>query len=355
MSRAAPLLFTWAGALPAAACLTALVGLGVRHDAPPTALVAAALALTALPIAGVWALCGRGPWGLALGAWGWPLAVALALPVFVPDDADHALAAGVRVLAGRDVARAMRAASPAPPAPEAAPAASPECPPAVTLGDDQVALPYEGQGHSMVIPVQFGDTELPMLFDTGASFTTLNAASLAALHVPVPADAPEVTLHTANGDRSARLVVVPEVWVGGLPVTGVTVALCEECADTHVRGLLGLNVSGQFLVTIDTADQQVLFQARPGSPDRVTDVQPWLDTRATVTLYDDDRAEAEASATNRGPRAVTRAAVGIHCGDSHVAVELGTIPPGQSATARARLPAGAACSSYRVTLDHARW
>ena len=37
------------------------------------------------------------------------------------------------------------------------------------MAGDQVALPYEGQGHSLAIPVQFGDLELPMLFDTGAT------------------------------------------------------------------------------------------------------------------------------------------------------------------------------------------
>lgn len=362
------LLLAGLGLGPVGASMAAWVGLGVLRGLPTHEIVGVAVALTALPVAGIWALCGQRAWGLLLGMWAWPALLLVAIPSYFPGELSDALSTGLSVFAspaGREAANLAAArgaqlalAAPGPagklPAPEAALAVH-ECPPSVTLGDDQVALPYEGQGHSMIIPVQFGDSEFPMLFDTGASFTTLNQRSLAALGLHVSGDAPVVTLHTANGDRSARLVVVPQVWVGGLAVEGVTVAVCEECADGRVSGLLGLNVSGQFLVTIDTAGQQVLFQPRAGDPDRVVDVQPWLDTRATVTLFADGRSEAEATAENHGARAVTNAVVGIHCGDQHLAVDLGGIAPGQSATERVRLPRDASCQSYRVTLDHAKW
>lgn len=356
------------GLVPVGASLAAWVGLGVLRGLPTLEIVGLAVAFTALPIVGIWALLGRQPWGLAVGSFGWPAVVLLAIPGYFPGELGDALSTGLSVFAspaGRDAARSAAArgkalALAAPytegttPAPIAAPAVK-ECPPALTLGDDQVALPFEGQGHSMIVPVQFGDTEFPMLFDTGASFTTLNQRSLDALGIRIPRDAPEVTLHTANGERKARLTMVPMVWVGGLPVEGVTIALCEECADERVNGLLGLNVSGQFLVTIDTGGQQVLFQARPGLPDRVSDVMPWLSTQATVTLFADGRGEAIATAENRGSRPVMGASVGVHCGEQHLAVNLGSIQPGETASAKARLPQDAACETYRVTLDHARW
>lgn len=356
------------GVLPVGVSLAVWVGLGVLRGLPTGEIVGLAIAFTVLPIVGIWALLGRRLWGLAFGSFAWPGVVLLAIPGYFPGELGDALATGLSVLAapaGRDAARAAAARGKAlalvtpstegtPPPPVAALAVQ-ECPPALTLGDDQVALPFEGQGHSMIVPVQFGDTEFPMLFDTGASFTTLNQRSLAALGIHIPPDAPEVTLHTANGERKARLTMVPIVWVGGLPVEGVTVALCEECADERVNGLLGLNVSGQFLVTIDTGGQQVLFQARPGTPDRVSDVMAWLSTQATVTLFADGRGEATATAENRGSRPVTGASVGVHCGDLHLAVDLGSILPGETASAKARLPEDADCETYRVTLDHARW
>ena len=376
MSRSVAIVLFLLGLVPVGACLATWVGLGVLRGLPGPEIVGLAVAITGIPIAGIWALGGQRLSGLVAGMWAWPALLLFAVPGYFPGELDPAMSTGLSLLASPAGAGAARAtadkladkladrvaqlASAAPrldgvaPLPDAE-VATRECPPAMVLGDDQVALPYEGQGHSMIIPVQFGDSELPMLFDTGASFTTLDSRTLKALGLRVAADAPVVTLHTANGDRTARLVMAPTVWVGGLPVEGVTIALCEECADGRVRGLLGLNVSGQFLVTIDTAGQQVLFQPRAGKPDRVADVQPWLDTRATVTLFNDGRAEAEATATNRADRPVVDAVVGVHCGKEHRTIALGTIPAGETVSAKARLPRDAPCETYTVTLDRARW
>lgn len=372
MTRSVAIVAFLLGLVPLGACLATWVGLGVLRGLPGPEIVGLAVAITGIPIAGIWALAGQRLSGIATGMWVWPGLMLFAIPGYFPGELDDAMSTGMSMLAspaGSSAARAtadsvadkvarLTSAAPqldgVPPVAEAA-VATRECPPAMVLGDDQVALPYEGQGHSMIIPVQFGDSELPMLFDTGASFTTLDARTLKAIGLRVASDAPVVTLHTANGDRTARLVIAPTVWVGGLPVEGVTIALCEECADDRVRGLLGLNVSGQFLVTIDTAGQQVLFQPRAGKPDRVADVQPWLDTRATVTLFTDGRAEAEATATNRANRRVADAVVGVHCGKEHRTIELGPIAAGETVSAKARLPRDAACERYSVTLDHARW
>jgi predicted aspartyl protease len=372
MSRSVAVVLLLLGFVPVGACLATWVGLGVMRGLPGPEIVGLAVAITGVPIAGIWALGGQQLSGLALGMWAWPALLLFAVPGYFPGELDDAMSTGLAVFASPAGTTAARASADkladkvaqltsaaaglnGVPPPLEAQRAERECPPAMVLGDDQVALPYEGQGHSMIIPVQFGESELPMLFDTGASFTTLDARTLKALGLRVAPDAPVVTLHTANGDRTARLVVALTVWVGGLPVEGVTIALCEECADDRVRGLLGLNVSGQFLVTIDTAGQQVLFQPRTGKPDRVADVQPWLDTRATVTLYTDGRAESEASATNRSNRRVEDAVVGVHCGKEHRTIELGPIGAGETVSAKARLPRDAACETYSVTLDHARW
>jgi hypothetical protein len=207
----------------------------------------------------------------------------------------------------------------------------------------------------MALPVQFGDDELPMLFDTGATVTTLSHAALHTLGVRIPGNAPEITLHTANGERSAQLLLLPRVWVGGLPVEGVTVGVCDECADDKVNGLLGLNVSGQFLVTVDTARKEVVFQAREGRQDRVVDIGPWLKVHATARVWPDERVDVEVVADNAASRTVTEAVVGIHCAADNFQATLKDITPGSTATTEARLPAGTDCGEYRVTLDHAYW
>lgn len=370
MARAVVIVLGCLGALPAGAALAALIGLGVVRELAALQVGLAAALLTLLPMAGLWALGGRSAWAALAAQWSWSILLLLGLPGFFPGEVPGAIGTGFAVLAapagpaltaraawfGERVARPVVSAPQGEaPAPEAE-RALPDClPAAAPIAGDQVALPYEGQGHSLAIPVQFGDVELPMLFDTGASVTTLDAKSLRRLGIAVPPDAPEITLRTANGERTTKLVMLPKVWVGGLPVEGVTVGVCEECADERTSGLLGLNVSSQFLVTVDTARREVVFQARDGGTDRLIDVAPWLDVRATATLYPDTRVEVEVTAENRADRLVAQATVGLACGEDRFVVRLADIAPGASAVGTANLPRGTDCQDYRVSIDHASW
>ena len=90
------------------------------------------------------------------------------------------------------------------------------------------------------------DSEIWLLFDTGASLTTLDEATLADLGVDIPEDAPVVQASNSEWSEKSRLVLLSDVWLGGLYVGHVTVAVCEPCADERTKGLLGLNVSGRF-------------------------------------------------------------------------------------------------------------
>ena len=156
-------------------------------------------------------------------------------------------------------------------------------PPAEPLqmsGDDLVALPYEPTGGALSLPmtveIEGGEVvEYWMVFDTGATLTTLHPQDLNALGLSPAKNAPEVTFRTANGMRKAALTLLPEVYFGGYAVGPVTVATCESCAEGEVRGLLGLNVTQRFLLTLDAAREEVLLQPRPGA--RSTDVKYWLD------------------------------------------------------------------------------
>lgn len=356
--------------MPFGTAVCALVGLGVVRDLPPTHVALVGALLPSLPIAGFWAMGGRKPWAAVVGLWTWSGLLLAGLPGYFPGEVPGAIASGMAVLAApggldasREAARlGSRLAEPVAaaregvaPAPEAE-RPTPVCPPAAAAATgDQVALPYEGQGHSLAIPVQFGEVELQMLFDTGATVTTLSRADLRRIGIPVPADAPEITLRTANGERTARLVMVPKVWVGGLPVVGVTVGVCEECADAHTAGLLGLNVSGQFLVTLDTARKEVVFQVRDSDPDRVVDIAPWMSVRATATVFPDERVEVVVDADNRADRAVSEARVGIHCGGEDFLVRVNDIPARGHGNGRVSLPRGTSCEAYTVSLDGARW
>lgn len=355
------------GLVPGVIAFAAVVGLGVMRTLPAGQIALVAGCLIGLPVMGLYALMGRREGGLGAAILLWSGALLLGLPGYFPGEVQEAIGAGFGVivaLGGPDAtASAARfgrkldlpSAEGTAPAPLAERAPEPCAPIATALASDQVALPYEGQGHSMALGVQFGDSDVPMLFDTGATVTTLSHAALRTLGVRIPGDAPEITLHTANGDRTAQLLLMPRVWIGGLPVDGVTVGVCDECADEKVSGLLGLNVSGQFLVTVDTVRKEVVFQAREGRQDRVVDIGPWLKVHATARMWPDERVDVEVVADNAASRTVSEAVVGIHCGADSFQATLKDITPGATATTQTRLPAGSDCGEYRVTLEHAYW
>jgi hypothetical protein len=361
--------------------MAAICGLGLLRHANVVALVIAPVGVVLLPCLGLATLFTNKPLGLAACFWAWPILVLIGLPAYFPGERSQALSTGLGVVASvHGPASAERAAelgetlafwlgpepelarAPATPIQAKPPAEALPPRPPDALADDQVALPFEGEGRTLRIPVVFetryGETvETWMLFDTGATFTTLDKATLDDLDLDVPSDAPEVTLHTANGERTAQLVLLNKVWMGGFPVGGVTVAICEACASeaTGVSGLLGNNVSGQFTVTVDPDRQEMVLEPRAKNADRHLDVGPWLDIEAKATAWPDGRVEVEVEAANSSDRVVEQADVGIRCGDESFMASLTRIHPGDLRRNRVSLPRGTSCETYRVTLDGARW
>lgn len=368
--RALLLLLGLGSVLPLSAAGAALVGLGIVRGLGAGPIAVTASLLLVLPVTGLWAAMGRSQPALILAMYFWPSLLLAGLPGYFPEELEDAITTGYAVFAapgGTDLAVEAarlggRIASPigllpqGTTPPPTARVATVDCPPASSItSGDQVALPYEGRGQSLAIPIQVDDAEFFMLFDTGASLTTLNGARLRRLGLHVAPDAPTVALRTANGPRSARLVLLPEIWVGGFAVQGVTVGVCEECADEDVSGLLGLNVSGQFLVTIDTVRKEVVLQQRTGVADRLLDVAPWLDVEATAAIFPDQRVDVTVRGDNRSTRVVRSAKVGVSCGAEKFIVELSDVPAGGVASGRASLPRGTVCDAYKVTLEGAEW
>lgn len=351
--------------------LALFLGAGTLRQAPPMQLGVSVGLLVGLPMV-VMAIALRGGAGGMMGASVWPLALVIGFPLFFPDERALALHTGVSALLlpmglAVEPALATRLDTTLPaltagrvPPPSAEPLSqAPSAEPEARQQGDQVALPFEGEGRTLSIPVTVEgpdgrEKDVWMLFDTGATLTTLDTATLAAVGVTVPADAPEVTVHTAGGDRSTRLALLERVWVGGLEVDGVTVSVCDACAGEHAVGLLGLNVSGRFLATVDHGQQELLLTAQPGLDDRALDVGHWLELGGTATRWPDGRMEVQVRARNRSERRVTHADIAIACDRDWVA-GLDDIEPGARADTVVSLPAGSRCDNYTVRLVSASW
>jgi clan AA aspartic protease (TIGR02281 family) len=226
------------------------------------------------------------------------------------------------------------------------------------LADEAVVLPYEGTGRSLTVPVSLeadeAEVDVWMLFDTGATLTTLDNATLKRLGLTVPADAPQLTVRTANGERISDVVLVDRLWIGGFAVEGVSISVCDECAGDNAVGLLGLNVSGRFLVTVDQARRELVLQPRDATRDRSVDIAPWLELWAQASRWPDGRVEVEVEVENLSTREVRDVKVDISCVKTWVA-ELAVVPPEGSASTIVSLPRGTDCETYSVALGGARW
>ena len=357
-------------ALPSSILAISLIaGVGVIRQGPPVLVALSAALLVGLPAAGLGSIARGHLAGLAAGLMVWSWLLVGGFTLYFPGERVEALAAGVGVLAAPlqmelDPAAVITVEQLLPklgdgrlPPPRAAVVEPLDVPLAATDIPDGVVLPFEGQGRTMAVPVTFeGDglsKEVWMLFDTGATLTTLNASTLAALGLEIPPDTPEVSLRTAAGEQTSRVVTIDRMWIGGLLVEGVTIAVCEACADEETAGLLGLNVSGRFRVTVDASVRALTLQPR-AELDHSVDLSPWLSVEATAVHWSDGRVEVELSADSQTDRRVSEVTVEIRC-DQVFAATLQSIPPRGRAEATVSLPLGVDCDGYSVAMTHGRW
>lgn len=175
----------------------------------------------------------------------------------------------------------------------------------------EVRVRFQRRGAAVVIPVTLhgppGSVEVQMLFDTGASITTLDGATLRRLGVLVSPGDPTIETHTANGTARRIITTIDGVTLGGARIDRpVTVAHCEPCAKDEIVGLLGLNVLRRFAVTLDDeAGQVVLRPRRTGHPQgELADIRPFIELQNPRGVWRGPLLTVTARLENRAPRGV---------------------------------------------------
>ena len=144
----------------------------------------------------------------------------------------------------------------------------------------EIAVPFSAAGNAILMNVELrgpaGRTELPYLFDTGASFTTVNSDTATSLGLSVPDDAPTLQFNTASGPRESRMVYLPTLRLGETELSGLLVSVCDGCANERTKGLLGLNVMREFFVQMDYQAERMHLIPRQhdGRPNRAYDIGP---------------------------------------------------------------------------------
>ena len=286
--------------------LMTVVGLGVVRELPSWAISYSSLLLLVLPAMGIAAVFRNRLLGFAVGFWVWPVLLFSGIPLFFPGERSGAMVSGASWLAsvgGEDFERAAaqsvqrladslgEGSQLAVPPPEEAEPLQAFLRPLFDEEDgagleEKVFLPYEGSDRERKVAVILEgpngqSEEVWMLFDTGATMTTVHPDVLRRLGVSNGPSNPVMRFQTANGERRDSVALLDTVWMAGLGVDGVSVASCESCATEGSVGLLGLNVSGQFQVTLDPARRVIVLIPNSATPDRQIDVSPWLELEGT--------------------------------------------------------------------------
>jgi clan AA aspartic protease (TIGR02281 family) len=357
------------GSAVAAIAYAAMLGLGLHRHAPPWIVSVSATILVFGPPLVAAGFTGRGRvsvFGVFAGMWS--IALLSALPVYFPGERSQAVVSGLALVhSGPEwemFSRALAHSLPEEPSiadpelPEAEVVSVPVLPPAAPLRENEIALPYEGEGRRLSVPVTFQNgrhaVEREMMVDTGATYTTLPVEVLARLGARPAPDAPTIVLHTANGEREAQVVLLDAVWLGDLRIDGVAIATCEACASGETAGLLGLNVTGNFNLTIDADRHEVVFASR-SDLNRRLDVSPFVNVNASLARYPGGRLEVDVAVENAAGRPIHGAIAEIRCGEQAWTVDVREIPPGGPTHARRRLPEHPACGQYQVALTTATW
>lgn len=369
MNRALPIAAAILALLPTAVAFAAMVGLGVVRKGDPAAVTLTATALVFLPAVAAAAGQAEGrALRLSVTQLAWSTLLFLSLPVYFPGERRDAVSTGLSLLTmsyeDDSLARALADSLPDEPAlavvqaPLADPQEIPALPPPKPLDDHEIALPYEGEGRRLSVPVVFDNgketIETYMMLDTGATYTTLSMKTLRMLGATPPPDAPELVLSTANGNRKAKVVLLDRVWLGDLAIEGVAITTCDDCASGEHAGLLGLNVSGRYNITIDADRREVVFASRSDF-NRKLDIRPFADLDGRFTRFPGGRAEFSLELSNMANRPISESMARIACGDESWLVDVGEVPPRSSTEVNRRLPRHPECGSYQIELASASW
>tara|TARA_B100000029_G_scaffold15302_1_gene15708 strand:- start:790 stop:1956 length:1167 start_codon:yes stop_codon:yes gene_type:complete len=384
------------GLLPVMLTTTVLLGLGSLRGLATGVALLLAVAGMVLPIIGLWTLLGRRRLSLAVGLWVWSLLVWALMPTYFPGEKTEALLTGSRLVASPfggqhsesfvDLAQSIAEFIDAPFAvfgPTSPPAepidavtttamaigepnserhdAVPTDDTAPTAKDEPQAaiLATDGEGRSLRVSVGIeidGQvTDIPLLFDTGATLTTLNSATLEQLGIAVPEHAPRATLQTAGGPVESVVVLIERLWLDNIPIENVSAAICDSCAQEDARGLLGLNATGLFEVTLRSSEREIQLIPTDLFGDRQLDVGHWLSLGSTATIKWNGGIEVEVVVDNSASVGVSEVVTEVGCVSRSFAVQLSSIPARSQRSTRASLPAGTDCSTYQVSLLSARW
>ena len=120
-----------------------------------------------------------------------------------------------------------------------------------------IRLDYKKRGGSIYIAAQIESEDVYFVFDTGASTVTLTPEFAKSVKLMPGKRARKIRMMTANGPTVGRVGKIPSLRMGGADIAAVEFVTCGACGKEDpglgapVVGLLGMNVLGDYEVTLD--------------------------------------------------------------------------------------------------------
>ena len=121
--------------------------------------------------------------------------------------------------------------------------------------------------------------------------------------------------HTAAGTVRRHLTVIEGASLNGAAVDrGLAVAVCDPCAQGDVVGLLGLNFSRHFLVTVDHDGGAIVLKSRPRPIGRVHDIRHFVELKHAKGLWRGPLLRVSMVVHNRSARSLRKVRVAAEVG-----------------------------------------
>lgn len=131
-----------------------------------------------------------------------------------------------------------------------------------------IRLDYKKRGGSIYVAAQIASKDVYFVFDTGAATVTLTPEFARAVKLMPGRRARKIKMMTANGPAVGRVGKIPALRFGGASVEDVTFVTCGACGKEDaglgapVVGLLGMNVLGDYAITLDESIGVVELRSR---------------------------------------------------------------------------------------------
>ena len=127
-----------------------------------------------------------------------------------------------------------------------------------------ITVPIKTYGGALVVTVRLNrQREAQLILDTGATMTVLSTDVALDLGLIASTETQLTTVNTAGGPVQVNVTRIPSIQTGEALVHDVAVAIHDlPDGPTGIDGLLGMSFLHNFLVTLDTDQQQLHLKPR---------------------------------------------------------------------------------------------